>query len=328
MSAVSKSTEPPLREPWLIAAWPGMGNVGIGACEYLVQRLGAIPTCELPGLDLFDVRHVEVRGGLVERQPVPRSIIFQWRDPVGTRDLVIFMGEAQPPVGGYALCRWLLEQAAELGVTRLITFAALATQLHPSHEPRVFGAATTTRALQELRELEVQVLEDGQIRGLNGVLLAAGIEQGIPGVCLLGELPYFAAGIPNPRAAQAVLEIFTTIAGLELDMTEIARASEAIELVLLKLLATMEEALRAQEEGRADEDDEDDEDQDDDLTEEATEPDESDRLDVATLARIEEMFDAAAEDRDEAFRLKKELDRLGVFDEYEDRFLDLFRHAE
>lgn len=40
------------------------------------------------------------------------------------------------------------------------------------------------------------------------------------------------------------------------------------------------------------------------------------------------MFQEAREDRAKAVRLKEELDRLGVYPAYEDRFLDLFRRAE
>jgi hypothetical protein len=41
--------------------------------------------------------------------------------------------------------------------------------------------------------------------------------------------------------------------------------------------------------------------------------------------RIEELFAQAKEDRATAYELKRELDKLGVFREYEDRFLDLFK---
>jgi len=49
------------------------------------------------------------------------------------------------------------------------------------------------------------------------------------------------------------------------------------------------------------------------------------RLGPGDRKRIEALFDQAAKDRSKAFELKQELDRLGVFKEYEDRFLDLFR---
>ena len=41
--------------------------------------------------------------------------------------------------------------------------------------------------------------------------------------------------------------------------------------------------------------------------------------------KLERMFEAATNDRSKAFELKNELDRLDVFREYEDRFLDLFK---
>ena len=41
--------------------------------------------------------------------------------------------------------------------------------------------------------------------------------------------------------------------------------------------------------------------------------------------RIERLFREASQDRSKAYELKRELDRLEVFDDYEDRFLDLFK---
>jgi hypothetical protein len=45
----------------------------------------------------------------------------------------------------------------------------------------------------------------------------------------------------------------------------------------------------------------------------------------ADEARIETLFTEAAEDRSKAYELKRLLDRLDLFADYEDRFLDLFR---
>ena len=51
-------------------------------------------------------------------------------------------------------------------------------------------------------------------------------------------------------------------------------------------------------------------------------------LDAQAEQRIERLFDRADRDRSLALELKRELDRLGVFERYEDRFLDLFRKGE
>jgi len=40
--------------------------------------------------------------------------------------------------------------------------------------------------------------------------------------------------------------------------------------------------------------------------------------------RVDELFEQTRQDRSLAYQLKNELDRLGVFKDCEDRFLDLF----
>jgi proteasome assembly chaperone (PAC2) family protein len=313
-------------ETWLVAAWPGMGNVGVGAAAYLVHKLGATTVHEIPPAPLFDLQHVEVNRGLAKPGRLPRSLFFEWTNPStasGARDLLIFLGEAQPQAHGFAFCKQVMDFAMTRGVKHVFTFAAMATQLHPSDAPRVFGVGTNGEALRQLQSMEVLMLNEGQISGLNGVLLAAAIEREIPGTCLLGELPYFAAGVVNPRASQAVLESFCSMAGVELDFAEIRQHADVVQKGLLELLEKMQRAAQRQagEESFAAEESE-------------TEPElpvsESGPSppDAATAQRIEALFAAAHQDRSRAVALKQELDRLGVFKQYEDRFLDLFKKAE
>ena len=57
-------------------------------------------------------------------------------------------------------------------------------------------------------------------------------------------------------------------------------------------------------------------------------PVEERRLSPEEEQRIKELFQEAKHDRSKAYELKHELDRLDVFKEYEDRFLDLFKKRE
>jgi hypothetical protein len=43
---------------------------------------------------------------------------------------------------------------------------------------------------------------------------------------------------------------------------------------------------------------------------------------------IERLFRQANQDRSQAYELKRELDRLNLYKDYEDRFLDLFKKPE
>lgn len=303
-----------LNSPWLVAVWPGMGNVAMSAGYYLMAKLGMHLLAEFRAAELFDVEQVEVKEGLVKPGRLPRNRVFVWNDPAERHDILVFIGEAQPPLGKYAFCRRLIDFARELGIERVFTFAAMATQMRPSHASDVYGAASDEASLAELKDIGLQVLREGHIGGLNGVLLGVAAGSGLRGVCLLGEMPLVFAQLPFPKASLGVLETFTRMAGIELDFTELREQAQAMEQTLDGLLTDVERAIHDQESeseesfGVADA--------------------EEDRLDPQDERRIERLFEHAREDRSKAYELKRELDRLNVFHEYEDRFLDLFKRGE
>jgi hypothetical protein len=107
---------------------------------------------------------------------------------------------------------------------------------------------------------------------------------------------------------------FISLAGIELDFTELAEHAKEVEQRLGELLGEIERAI---ERGAPPEEE----------TYSAELADEG-RMSAADERRIEKLFDEAGQDRSKAYALKQELDRLGVFHDYEDRFLDLFQKPE
>jgi uncharacterized protein len=300
----------PLKDPWLLAVWPGMGGVAISAGYYLMAKLGMHLLVEFPAAGFFEPEHVEVKDGMILRKRLPRSRLFLWNDPEHRHDLILFIGEAQPPARGGDFCRKLLEHAASLGTSRVFTFAAMATQMRPAHESRVFGAAIDKDTLAGFRQLDVHMLESGTISGLNGVLLGMAAAAGFPGGCLLGEIPQVFSQIPFPKASLAVLEFFTVMAGIEIDFNELRKHAQTVERTLEDFLSRMEQAVEEPEtpprfEGAREEP--------------------APRRESPDRQQIERLFEAARNDRSRAYELKQELDRLGLFPEFEDRFLDLFK---
>jgi len=314
-----------LTHPWLVAVWPGMGQVALNAGIYLLAKLGMTAFAEYEAGELFDIEQVEVKDGIVQPGRRPRNRFFVWTDPQHKHDLVVFLGEAQPPTGKYAFCRQLMAFAKNLGIERVFTFAAMATRMEPGAECRVFGAATDAKNLQELEHLELEILADGHIGGLNGVLLAAAAEAGLQGACLLGEMPHIFAQVPFPKSSHAILLAFATIADIELDLDELAEQAEVVEKQLGELLE------QAEARARGESDEEDDEEElfaPEDLEVAEEEPVDKEAAKPKERRQIESLFRQAAQDRSKSFELKQELDRLGVFKEYEDRFLDLFKKPE
>jgi proteasome assembly chaperone (PAC2) family protein len=298
------------KDPWLVAVWPGMGGVAISAGYYLMAKLGMHLLVEFPAAEFFDAEQVEVKDGLILSKRLPRSRLFLWNDPEGKHDLIVFIGEAQPPARGGAFCRKLIEQAKALGVSRVFTFAAMATPMRPRHDSRVFAAATDKRTLGMLTRKRADLMENGSIHGLNGVLLGMAAAAGLPGGCLLGEIPHVFSQIPFPKASLAVLRFFTALVGIRIDFSELEKHAETVERTLEDFLSRMESAS--------------------DETEAAGDPETRtaparQRAGSKERQRIDELFEAARKDRSRAYELKQELDRLGLFNEFEDQFLDLFK---
>ena len=302
-----------LNRPWLIAVWPGMGGVAQSAGYYLLAKLEMHMIAEYEASDLFDIDHVEVKDGIIQVGRRPRNRFFVWIDPEKKHDLVVFFGEAQPPLGKYVFCKKLIDYAKELGIEKVFTFAAMATQMHPEQRSRVFGAATDQHNLEELKRLELEVLEGGQIGGLNGVLLGVAAEAGLPGACLLGEMPQIFSQLPFPKASLAILEVFTTITGITLDFAELAEQARVMEEQLGELFSRVQQSIEGQ--------------MPQEESEFSPEPAEEESVSSSDRERIETLFAQAKSDRTKAFELKHVLDRLGAFKEYEDRFLDLFKKA-
>ena len=301
-----------LNKPWLVAVWPGMGHVAVSGGYYLMAKLGMHLMAEMTALELFDIEHVDVKDGIIRPGRLPRSRFFVWKDPEGKRDLVVFIGEAQPPLGKQAFCRRLTEFARHLGVERVVTFAAMATGMTPEDPSRVFCAATDESGLEEMKQAGLEVLEDGRIGGLNGVLLSVAAEAGLPGMCLLGEMPQMFVQLPYPKAAMAVLTAFQKLSGVTVDLTEMAEQANEMDRQLTALLTRMQEGEEGVEEPEVEE----------------SEFGESVGDEAPTAAdrrRIEGLFEKATKERSVAYELKRELDRLGMYPEYEDRFLDLFK---
>ena len=65
--------EPELDRPVLIASWPGIGNIGIIAVNYLIQMTEARELAEIEPWDFFEPRKVVIEDGLLKDLEFPSS---------------------------------------------------------------------------------------------------------------------------------------------------------------------------------------------------------------------------------------------------------------
>ena len=214
----------------LFASWPGIGDVSLTAAKYLVDKLKAVEIGEIEPINFFEPVGVTVKDNVVENPRFPESKFYYWQ-PRYNRDkgLLIFVGEEQPAFKGYELVNYVLEVAQRFKVARVYSCAAAVTRVHHSEEMKVWGAATTSKLVDELNKYNVVLRGNLRIAGLNGLILGMAKERGMEGICLLGEVPAYATQITNPKASLAVLDILTKMLDITVDLTELGNLAEQVD---------------------------------------------------------------------------------------------------
>jgi proteasome assembly chaperone (PAC2) family protein len=248
-------SEVELHEPLLLAAWPGMGHVALKAFVFLHEALRAQNLAFVEEPEFFRIPGISIQDGLVQSTLLPKSGFFYCKRNGEENDLLFFVGDQQP-VGGkeYHLASSLLDFAGSLGVKRVITAAAMPTAINHYQPSEVWVTATNSKLLTDLTPFCEKVLREGQISGMNGLLLGVAKQLGMEGLCLLGEIPFYTTEIENPKASMSVLRVLGKILGLRLDLRELEELAQETEKEIDNYLLELQQ--RQQEEDKQTEDQE------------------------------------------------------------------------
>jgi len=248
-------SEVELHEPLLLAAWPGMGHVALKAFVFLHEELRAQNLAFVEEAEFFRIPGISIQDGLVQSTLLPKSGFYYSRRDGEANDLLFFVGDQQP-VGGkeYHLASALLNFAGSLGVKKVITAAAMPTAINHYQPSQVWVTATDHNLLSDLSPYCEKVLREGQISGMNGLLLGVAKQLGMEGFCLLGEIPFYTTEIENPKASMSVLRVLGKILGLRLDLRELEELAEETEKEIDNYLLELQQ--REQEEDKQTEDQE------------------------------------------------------------------------
>jgi proteasome assembly chaperone (PAC2) family protein len=235
--------EPALENPIMVASWPGIGNIGLIAVDTLKNILEAEELGEIEPWDFFYPKRVLIRNGELKDLEFPSSKFYFKR--TGENDLLFFIGEEQPADGGktyaeggkaYQMANIVLDVAQKFGCRRVYTSGAAVAPIHHTARPKVWAVPNTKGLISEVKSYENTILMSeiegrggqGNITGLNGLLLGVARKRGIDAICVMGEIPVYLQGfpLPYPKASKSVLEVLTTALGIEIDMDRIANFIE------------------------------------------------------------------------------------------------------
>jgi hypothetical protein len=81
MEGVKFSKRPRLKNPYLVCAWPGMGEVAFKAAMYLIGQLKAEEFAEIPPEDFFYSTGSIVQEGILNVPGFPYGKFYYWKNP-------------------------------------------------------------------------------------------------------------------------------------------------------------------------------------------------------------------------------------------------------
>jgi len=318
MEGIKIYKRPKLNNPYLITAWPGMGEVAFKAATYLVEKLKAEEFAEIFSEEFFYPTTSIIEEGVLKIQDLPYNKFYYWKNPVGKFDLIIFISNAQPDLAkAKVYCQKILEVARMFKVKMLISFAAMPQTIDHLHSPQVWFTSTSLSINKEFKKYDLIPLSEGQISGMNGLFLGFAKKEGFKGFCLLGEIPLYTIQIENPKASQAVLEKLSQILNIQIDFSDLILQAQNLENEINKLLDYFK--LELPTTGPIGEEE---------IEKIKKTLSQLTKLPISVKEKIEKLFKEAKQDISKANELKKELDRWNVYKEYEDRFLDLFKKTK
>ena len=238
--------EPRLENPVMVASWPGIGNIGIIAVDTLREMLGAEEFGEIEPWHFFYPKRVLIRKGVLECLEFPGSKFYFRAMERG--DLILFVGEEQPAEGGrvyaegkkaYCMANLVLDVAEKFKCRRVYTSGAAVALTHHTMKPRVWAVPNSEGLIREIRGYENTVLMSdiegrggqGNITGLNGLLLGVAKRRGLEAICLMGEIPVYLQGLPlpYPKASKSVLEVLSRELEIEVNLDKLDELDEKIE---------------------------------------------------------------------------------------------------
>jgi uncharacterized protein len=238
--------EPQLKNPILVAGWPGIGNIGIIAVDTLRGILEAEEFAEIEPWDFFYPKRVLIKNGVLEYLEFPSSKFYFKR--ASEEDIIFFIGEEQPTEGGrvyaegkkaYRMANLVLNVAEKFKCRRIYTSGAAVALTHHSTKPRVWAVPNSERLIPEIRGYGNTVLMSdiegrgghGNITGLNGLLLGVAKKRGYDAICLMGEIPVYLQGLPlsYPKASKSVLEVLNHSLKTEVNLDKLDELDQKVE---------------------------------------------------------------------------------------------------
>ena len=242
--------------PVLVVAMEGWIDAGLGAAAALGNILGQVDTevaALFDGDALIDQRArrpvLHIEDGVNTGLAWPEIQLRVGHDSTGN-GLALLVGP-EPDVHWRAFTAAVVELAGELGVRMMLGLGAFPAPVPHTRPTRLAATASSPELARQVGFVPGSIDVPA---GIEAALEVAFAEAGVPAVGLWARVPHYAAAMPYPAAAAALVEGLATVGGLALSAHDLHAAAEHTRAQIDELIANSEEhtAMVAQLESQID----------------------------------------------------------------------------
>ncbi len=230
----------PLRQPIMVAAfegWNDAGDAATGAVDHLAQVWAGEEFSEIDPDDFYDFQvnrpTVALEDGVTRRITWPTTRFQVCRLDAAERDLVLVRG-VEPNMRWRSFCEQVLETAATLGVTEVVTLGSL---LADSPHTRPVPVSGTSSDVQLATRLGLEHSRYEGPTGIVGVLQDACERSGLPSVSFWAAVPHYVAQPPCPKATIALLRRVEDLLDIPVPLADLPEQARAWERQVDELAA-------------------------------------------------------------------------------------------
>jgi proteasome assembly chaperone (PAC2) family protein len=231
-SLVWEAEAPDLRSPVMVCAFAGWNDAAGAATTALTsiaESLDAEVVAQIDPEEFFDFQANRPTIRLAEGQSReiewPGNVLLT-ASPQGAEHDLVLMAGTEPNLRWRTFADGVADAAEALGIQLVVTLGALLADVAHTLPVPITGLASDPDLVERL-DLSRSNYEGPT--GIVGVVHDACGRRGIPSASLWAAVPHYAAAVPNPKAALALLRRLEGLVGVAVEASELEDEARTFE---------------------------------------------------------------------------------------------------
>ncbi|MDP1729058.1 MAG: PAC2 family protein [archaeon] len=213
------------KNPTIIEGFPGFGFVSTIATEFLVKHLNAKKIGRFYSEKLLPISVIH-DSKVIE----PLEIYYAKKE-----NIVILRTMTNVSGAEWEIAKIVKELAEKLKAKEIISIEGISAPEKSTNKSKVFFY--TNQDIKKFEKIKLDVLKDGIVMGVTGVLLLN--SEKLPISCLFAEAN---PGLPDSRAAGEIIKVLDDYLDLKIDYKPLLKTAEEVQDKLKTILSKIKES--------------------------------------------------------------------------------------